>query len=564
MAWISRATGVVNGDFGDEGESDLDVEWSGAVAPAATIDFVVMAPQTVRQTDGTFGIDGSAIYIVDNNIAPILSESYGSCEAGLGTGGNAFYNALWQQAAAQGITVVISAGDNGSAACDPAAAPANQDAATLGLAVSGIASTPYNIAMGGTDFDDVGNQSTFWNTTNSSTTALPIPASAKGYIPEKTWNDTCAAAGSTTAYTAAIINSNAGTGTDLAAGSGVPSSIYPKPSWQAGFPATADTTRDIPDVSLFSSDNGALTGGSNSFYVICQSDQDPTGGSGCNLTTTTSSANHDFLAVGGTSAATPTFAAIMALVNQQTGQRQGVANYVLYSLASTVANVCNSTTATLPNGCVFYDVTKGNNSVACVGHSPNCSNTSTAANQFGIVATTSGGSTPAFNAAAGYDLAHRAGHGKRDEFACQMGIPQPHSIRDLPHFISATLYRRLDCHSQRDGHRRGHWASRAEGCSYRRGDPAFLLDYQSIVHGQRCLRRELQFHHHVSARRFLQRCRALRRRRDVCGKRLCADGRNGGKSKTARQSRIRFCDGDWSVDHGRSERNLWLAVHLAH
>ena len=414
-------TGVDNGDFGDEGESDLDVEWAGAVAPAATINFV--ATQT-GQTDGTAGIDGSAIYIVDNNVAPILSESYGACEVGLGTGGNAFYNSLWQQAAAQGITVVISAGDNGSAACDPAAAPANQDAATQGLAVSGIASTPYNIAMGGTDFDDVGNQATFWNTTNSSTTTPPaIPATAKGYIPEKTWNDSCAAAGSTTACTAAIINSNSSSGTDLAAGSGGPSNCststtngttvtctagYAKPTWQQGL-TPADNVRDIPDVSLFSSDNGAVSGGAKSFYIICQSDQDPTGGSGCNLTTTASNANHDFQAVGGTSAATPTFAAIMALVNQQTGQRQGVANYVLYSLAKTAANVCSSSSFTAPstsNACVFYDITKGNNSVACVGGSPNCSNTNTAANQFGIVATTKGGATPAFTTATpGYDLA---------------------------------------------------------------------------------------------------------------------------------------------------------------
>jgi len=390
-------TGLDNGDFGDEGESDLDVEWAGAVAPAATIDFVVTE---TAQTDGTFGIDGSAIYIVDNNVAPILSESYGSCEPGLGSGGNAFYNALWQQAAAQGITVVISAGDNGSAGCDPGA---NTDAATQGLAISGIASTPYNIAMGGTDFDDVGNQSTFWNTANSSTTALPIPPTAKGYIPEKTWNDSCAAAGSTTACTAAIINGNSGAGTDLAAGSGGPSSVYTgalKPSWQTGL---GDTARDIPDVSLFSSDNGAMSGRSNSFYIMCQSDQDPTGGSGCNLTTTTSSANHDFLAVGGTSAATPTFAAIMALVNQLFG-RQGVANYVLYSLAKTAANVCSSTTATLPNNCVFYDVTKGNNSVACVGSPTDDCSTKTAG-QFGIMTTASGGTTPAFNAGTGYDLA---------------------------------------------------------------------------------------------------------------------------------------------------------------
>src|SRR5216683_360136 len=390
-----------NGQFGDEGESDLDVEWAGAVAPAAAIDFVVTE---TTQTDLTAGIDGSAIYIVDNNVAPILSESYGACEAGLGTGGNAFYNSLWQQAAAEGITVVISAGDNGSAGCDPAAAPANQDAATLGLGVNGIASTAFNIAMGGTDFDDVGNQSKFWNTTNTSTTTPPaVPASALGYIPEKTWNDSCASAGATTGCTATIIN--ASTGIDLVAGSGGPSSIYSKPSWQTGFPAAADSTRDIPDVSLFSSDSGASSGTSKSFYIVCQSDQDPAGDTGCNLTKFTSTTPfHDFQAVGGTSAATPTFAAIMALVNQQTGQRQGVANYVLYSLAKTAANVCSSSTASATgNTCVFYDITKGNNSVACVGGSPNCSNQTSG--QFGIMATANGGSTPAFKAGTGYDLA---------------------------------------------------------------------------------------------------------------------------------------------------------------
>jgi subtilase family serine protease len=390
---------------GDETEADLDVEWAGAVAPAATIDFVVTES---TQTDGTDGVDASAMYIVDNNIAPILSESFGACEAGLGSGGNAFFNGLWEQAAAQGITVVVAAGDNGSAACDPASATVNQDAAASGLAISGIASTPFNTALGGTDFDDVNNQSTFWNTTNTSTTA--VVASAKGYIPERTWNDSCAAAGSTSGCTAAIVNANnaaaianGGPGVDLGAGSGGQSSVYPKPTWQAGF--GADTTRDIPDVSLFSSDNGSQTAAANSFYIICESDLDPPGGTGCNLTTTASLKTHDFQAVGGTSAATPTFAAIMSLViQQQAGQRQGVANPVLYSLAKTPGNVCSSSSApALPNSCVFYDVTKGNNSVACVGGSPNCSNGT--AGQFGIMTTSSGGTTPAFNAGPGYDLA---------------------------------------------------------------------------------------------------------------------------------------------------------------
>ncbi len=388
---------------GDETESDLDVEWAGAVAPQAQIIFVTT--QTTL-TDFTAGVDASALYIVDNNVAPVLSESYGDCEANLGTTGNAFYNSLWQQAAAEGITVVIAAGDNGSAGCDPAPAPANQNAATQGLAVSGFASTPFNVAMGGTDFDDANNQPTYWNTTNASGTQ----ASAKGYIPETTWNDSCAGmatAGNVSGF-CATVNSN---GIDLVAGSGGPSSIYTtKPSWQTGF---GDSSRDIPDVSLFSSDGGPTSAPTKSFYIVCESDQDISGDAGCNLTNfTTTAPFHDFQAVGGTSAATPTFAGIIALVNQKTGQRQGNANYALYntySLAKNAGKVCNSSSLAgaqlTSNPCVFYDTTKGNVSVACVGGSPNCSNASAAANQFGIMTTTNGGTTPAFGATAGYDRA---------------------------------------------------------------------------------------------------------------------------------------------------------------
>ena len=92
-----------------------------------------------------------------------MSESYGQCELGLGTAGNQFYNQLWQQAAAQGITVFISTGDNGSAGCD-----FGDGSAQFGLAVNGIASTPYNLAIGGTDFDDFTNPTLYWNVVNRS------------------------------------------------------------------------------------------------------------------------------------------------------------------------------------------------------------------------------------------------------------------------------------------------------------------------------------------------------------------------------------------------------------
>src|SRR5579864_8043448 len=51
---------------GEELEADLDVQWSGAVAPGATIDFVVTE---TPQTNASDGVDLSALYIVDNNLA---------------------------------------------------------------------------------------------------------------------------------------------------------------------------------------------------------------------------------------------------------------------------------------------------------------------------------------------------------------------------------------------------------------------------------------------------------------------------------------------------------------
>ena len=138
----------------------MDVEYSGAVAPNAQILFVVAA-----DTETSQGIDLAAEHIVDANLAPVLNESFGACEVFLLTGGNAFYSALWEQAAAQGITVVISTGDTGSASCDDGT---GNNAATDGLTVSGIASTPFNVAAGGTDFDftAAGYPQNFWNTTS--------------------------------------------------------------------------------------------------------------------------------------------------------------------------------------------------------------------------------------------------------------------------------------------------------------------------------------------------------------------------------------------------------------
>src|SRR6202044_354083 len=128
------------------------------------------------------GRDLSSTFLVDQNLSAIVTESYGACEFDLGTAGNLFYFQMWQQAATQGMSVFIASGDQGSATCD---AGNNVPVATHGLQVSGFASTPFNVSVGGTDFNDVGDPSQFFNVTNAS----PSQASALGYIPEVVWNN---------------------------------------------------------------------------------------------------------------------------------------------------------------------------------------------------------------------------------------------------------------------------------------------------------------------------------------------------------------------------------------
>ena len=373
----------------DESEADIDVEWSGAIAPKATIDFVVS-----ESTETTLGVDLSAIYIIDHNLAPVMSESYGVCELAIGTSGNQFYNSLWAQAAAQGITAILAAGDSGSATCDRAS-----QGAQYGLEVSGFASTPYNVAIGGTDFNDFLNPQQYWNLSNTTATE----ESAKAYIPETTWNGTC---------TNTLILGDLGWGTNAenncnnyqligqapfllypTGGGGGASNCtvsnglsqsscsggYSKPSWQVAPGVPTDGKRDVPDVSLFAS-NGVM----GNFYIFCESDSQDN----CNA--------GQYGAAGGTSFGAPAFAGIMALVNQQMQTPQGNANYVLYKLAGQQnAASCNSTTGSAAN-CVFNDITSGTIAMPCLGGKPNCT-VQTPGHQYGVLS--------GYNTGTGYDLA---------------------------------------------------------------------------------------------------------------------------------------------------------------
>ncbi len=427
----------------EESEADLDVEWSGAVAPGATVDLVVSASTPASQ-----GVDLSVLYIIEHNLAGVMSENYGSCEAGLGSGGNAYYNVLWEQAAAQGITAMVSTGDNGSAACDD---PNSEATATQGLAVSGLASTPYNVAVGGTDFDEVNNWSIYWSATNATTGTDVIGTSALSYIPEIPWNQNCAQIGLTGCSSSAPNGS-----VNIVAGSGGPSTCstvtavgtctsgYAKPKWQMGVTGMPnDSHRDLPDVSLFASPGFDGTG-----YLYCQSDNMIDYGQMCDITNATAGTFY-FGIIGGTSASSPAFAGVMALVNQYQvahggTNRQGNANYVMYQLVKKAGANCTSS-ASEATGCVFNDVTKGNsyiatkygssvgtNSVPCTGGTPNCS--ATVSTETGVLVEPASPATEAWTVTAGYDTVTGLGSVNVNNLATKWG-----TVSTVPTTTTLTL-----------------------------------------------------------------------------------------------------------------------------
>jgi subtilase family serine protease len=398
------------GTNGDDGEAILDAEYASAAAPSATIELA-----SCGDTRSTFGGLIAIQNLINESSTPpaIMSISYGECEAENGASANAAFNSAYQQAVTEGVSVFVSAGDEGAASCD-----ANEAKATHGIGVSGFASTQYNVAVGGTDFGDTfaGSNSTYWNTTNTSTFE-----SAKSYIPEIPWNDSCASVllatfeGFATTYgTSGFCNSTTGEGflttgsgsggpsgcaTGAASTSGVVSGTckgYAKPSWQTGVVGIpADGVRDLPDVSLFAS-NGLW----GHYYVFCWSDTRE-GGTAC------TGAPSGWSGAGGTSFASPILAGIQALVNQKQGARQGNPNAVYYKLAATEYGTGGSTSCNSTNGntagstCIFYDVTQGDMDVNCTG-THNCYRPS---GTNGVLSTSDTSYLKAYGTTVGWDFA---------------------------------------------------------------------------------------------------------------------------------------------------------------
>jgi hypothetical protein len=392
------------GTNGDESEAALDTEWIGAAAPDANVIFA-SCNDVNSPTFGPFTAAENLLSGYNTPMPSVFSLSYGECEAdGFVDGTANEAGDLWAQAAAEGVTVFVASDDAGSAGCNQ-----DQQAAYEGLAVNGLASTPYNVAVGGTDFNDFTNYPQYWSSSN-----LALDQSAISYIPEMTWNDSCASSvldgvlGYSNSVQACNDPSNAQYLNTIGGGGGY-STNWGLSLWQVGiYGASQYGTRMLPDVSLF-----AANGLYGHALVYCMSDTTE-GGTACNYTDPD---NVLYNSAGGTSFAAPAMAGVQALINQASGQANGNILPALYNIANkeygtvgspntSTLSACNASNgASINSACVFNNVTVGNNAEPCYGGTDDCY-TGTGGNTYGVLSAGGFDSLdPAWNTSSGYNVA---------------------------------------------------------------------------------------------------------------------------------------------------------------
>ncbi len=314
--------------LGGQGEATLDVLRAGSVAPGATLLLVVSAPSNPISTNND-GIGADAQYLVETTPVPaqVMNISFGNCESSGGASGVAFWNTLFQQAAGEGVSVFVSSGDSGASGCDPSftTPPASPDPNSPNY----ICSSSYATCAGGTEFNDTSNPSTYWSSSNNSSTL----ASALSYIPEGAWNEPL----------------NSSSNTQAASSGGGVSSVIPTPSWQTGTGVpTARAGRYTPDI--------AFSASAHNGYFACFA----AGGGSC----VSSGGTYHFSVFTGTSAAAPGMAGVAALLDQKLSGAQGNLNPGLYATA-----------ASFP--AAFHDVTVATSGVSpCVSTTPSICNNS--------------------------------------------------------------------------------------------------------------------------------------------------------------------------------------------
>jgi len=408
-------------------ENSLDVEWAGSIAKGANITLVSSYPAS-SSDDGLYD---SESYIVGTSplISHIMNVSYGLCELGNGTSGNVEYYNLWEAAAAEGIAVFVAAGDGGSASCDDGGdLDGNPYSAQYGLSVNGLASTVYNTAVGGTDFNWCSltasecTAAPYWNSSNATN-----GSSAKGYVPEVPWNDTCAnpltvslLEGWATSSAAnkvggvtdpesgcnfvynnwQLVQTNTNTSTDPTTNNGVNLSYLVDTIGGSGG-ASGCIVNDSNDVSSCVSTTTSTGPAWESLKLVADGWPKPTWQTGVtgipsdgvrDLPDVSFFASDGFLSsssylicvsavaactyttssepfaqeVGGTSVASPAMAGVMALIDQKTGAAQGSPNAELYKLAARQSYTsCSAEKATTSDSCYFNDIDTETNALPC-------------------------------------------------------------------------------------------------------------------------------------------------------------------------------------------------------
>ena len=361
MVCISTAdcTDLASESVGDVGEADLDVEWSGGIAPNATVDFVYAAADDPGQDVFSAAVYLVTTYKVDGAVVPVISISYASCETQYSANMRTAFDEFLEEAAAQGQSVLSSSGDAGAAGCDQ-----GSTISTQGAVADYPASSPYVTGVGGTTFSADGSAGSpepganqYW----SYSSTADIISSALQYVPETSWNDT--------AYDQSQDSTNT-----LTSGGGGVSLYYAMPSWQwAPGNYIGAPMRFLPDVAFSASAD-------HDPYLLCSQEftsaSDPSQTDGPSCVDGFRDSNSNLTAVGGTSASAPSFAGMLTLLVEKYG-KQGNFNQTLYSLAADPTKYA----------AIFHDITTGSNAQPCTAGSKGCS-----------------GGLVGYEATAGYDL----------------------------------------------------------------------------------------------------------------------------------------------------------------
>jgi subtilase family serine protease len=287
------------------GETTLDVEYSHAMAPGANI---VLVETPVAETEGVAGfpqIVEAENYVINHHIGDVISQSFGATEASFPSARSvrdlrsAYFNA-----AAHGVTVLASSGDDGSTG-DLNVAGTILDTSP---AVGWPASDPLVTGVGGTQ--------------------LQLNANGSRIAPDQVWNDTY------NQQLQEVFFGNAGPN-PLATGGGK-SLVFARPRYQNGVARVVGHTRGVPDISMSGACSGLVDtyqstpGTTAGWYVVC-----------------------------GTSEASPLFAGIVALADQVAHHSLGLINPALYALSAEHApglvdvTTGNNTVGFTQNGTLF-------------------------------------------------------------------------------------------------------------------------------------------------------------------------------------------------------------------